>query len=170
MNNIAAGARVRYRERKTGKESRNKKQEKPEINLFLRNSSYLCQSETPAMIHKQTISIWFKKIITNNQKPITKNQKPMKTIIRFLTILALAGTQACFAQKKTIPTKVQDSVLTMTPRIVYGYYDWTIETAAYTYSGTALTMENLDKIIELVAVKELIVGRKIVWIPIKRLQ
>lgn len=91
----------------------------------------------------------------------------MKKIITVLSIVAFISTQACVAQQ-VAPQKERESMLVKAPQIVYGYYEWSIETTESKYAGTALRWQKVLKIIDNATIGELIVGKKIIWIPIKQ--
>jgi hypothetical protein len=88
--------------------------------------------------------------------------------IRLLTIMAVLSTAFCTAQYKEAAIKAKDSVSSAQSQVVYGYYDWNVETTAHSYAGTALRWQNVLQIIDLVATDQLIIGKKILWIPIQQ--
>lgn len=83
-----------------------------------------------------------------------------------LSVITLFASQFCMAQS-SVDFKKGNRVLAakVAPD---GYYEWTVNTTRYTYEGTSSTLKNTEKVMVLAAGKEIVMGRKIIWIPIRR--
>lgn len=89
----------------------------------------------------------------------------MKKIIGLFSIIAFIASQDCIAQKKGATNK--ETVLLSAKIPQAGYYEWGINTEQHTYTGTDPSLENAKKIMALVAGKEVVMGRIIIWVQRK---
>ena len=83
----------------------------------------------------------------------------MKKLITTLAIVALTFSNINAAEVTTTSNTIEATTLTRDQ--ITEVYDWTVKTNQGNYSGTANSLEEAQKMMELVAVGEVILDRKI---------
>ncbi|RKS01361.1 hypothetical protein [Flavobacterium sp. 102] len=83
----------------------------------------------------------------------------MKTTFLTLAIVALSFSNSNAATVTTSSNTIETTTLTRDQ--ITEVYDWTVKTNQSNYSGTAKSLSEAKKMIELVAIGEVILDRKI---------
>jgi len=83
----------------------------------------------------------------------------MKKITLTLAIVALTFTNINAAEVTTTSNNIETTTLTRDQ--ITQVYDWSVKTNSGNYSGTANTLEEAQKMMELAAVGEVVLDRKI---------
>ena len=88
-----------------------------------------------------------------------KNLEIMKKLITTLAIVALTFSNINAAEVTTTSNTIEATTLTRDQ--ITEVYDWTVKTNQGNYSGTANSLEEAQKMMELVAVGEIILDKKV---------
>jgi len=83
----------------------------------------------------------------------------MKTRILTLAIVALTYGNLNATEVNTTSTTIEETTLTRDQ--IAEVYDWSVKTNSGNYSGTAKTLEEAERMMELVAAGEIVLDRKI---------